>query len=314
MDPLTHAVVGLSLAVLSGEPISLMNPAMLACVAGAVIPDIDIVMQIKGDYSYLKNHRGLSHSIPALMLFSIGITMVLWLAFGTASIWKLLTMSFMGCLSHVLLDLTNSYGAEILWPFYKKKLTFDLLLIYDPMLIILASLIIFPVFKAHIPPYMIGSAFIYYLGLRYHMRKRVRSIIMDNYESLYNIKYIRILPSMIGLIKWHFIIITEEQKIIGEINIYPRKHRIISVLDNIEQELQEMVMNTTLAEFFREFTPVFHIECEKVEDGYSFSFVDLRYYIAKDFLHHATAVINHDLEVVSSLFHPYRKSKNVEVS
>ncbi len=313
MDPLTHAIVGLSIAVLSGEPISLSNPAMLGCIAGAVIPDIDIVMQIKGDYSYLKNHRGISHSIPMLAIFSALITGVLLFAYGTIPLYKVLLMAFGGCLSHVLLDLTNSYGAQILWPFYKKKITFDLLLIYDPALLILSLLIIFPVFQKYIPPYIIVVVFVYYLGIRYHMRKSVKAAVSSSLGQVYNIKFIRVLPSMIGLIKWHFIIFTEEEKIIGEFNIYPRKLRIIRKLENIDKDLMEMVINTPLAEFFAEFTPVYHIECTTTEDEYIYNFIDLRYYIAKDFLHHATAVINKDLEVVKSLFHPYRKSRDVHL-
>jgi len=65
--------------------------------------------------------------------------------------------------------------------------------------------------------------------------------------------------------------------------------------------------------FFEKFTPIFHVECEKKEGNYKFEFIDLRYHISKDFLHHATAVINRDFEVVTSLFHPYRKTRNVEV-
>lgn len=313
MDPLTHAVVGLSLAVLAGEPISLSNPAMLGCIAGAVIPDIDIIMQIKGDYIYLKNHRGISHSIPMLAVFSALITGILYLAIGMIPIYKVLLLTFGGCLSHVLLDLTNSYGAQIFWPFYKKKVTFDLLLIYDPMLIILSLLIIFPVFQKLIPNYIILVIFAYYLAMRYYMKKRVQGIVTKCLGQEYDIKFMRVLPSMIGLIKWHFIIITEDEKIIGEFNIYPRKLRIIRKLKNIDKELSEIVMHTPLAEFFAEFTPIYHIECKITDEGYNYNFIDLRYFIAKDFLHHATAVINKDMKVVTSLFHPYTKRRDVQI-
>ncbi|MFZ5352987.1 MAG: metal-dependent hydrolase [Bacillota bacterium] len=313
MDPITHAIVGLSLAVLSGEPVSLSNPALIGCVAGAMAPDIDIVMQLKGDYYYLKNHRGISHSIPMLIFYSLIIGTALWLVFGASSPIKIMALTFAGCLSHTLLDLTNSYGAKFLWPFYNKKIAFDLLLIYDPMLLIISSLIIFPIFKEHIPSYLVAGAFLYYLGLRLYMRAKVRKILDESYGKTYNMKYMRVLPSMIGLTKWHFIIFTDKQKIIGEINIMPRKHRVIRVLDNIDFDKQSIVMNTVLGSFFKQFTPVFHIECDAESDKYVFNLIDLRYYIAEDFLHHATAVINKDFEVISSIFHPYRKTKNVEI-
>lgn len=129
MDPLTHAAVGLTIAVLSGEPLSVSNPAVIACVAGAIIPDGDIVMQLKGDYAYLKNHRGMSHSIPMMFVYSGVITGLLWLIFGGISLWNVFPLALLGCFSHIALDVTNSYGAQVLWPLSKKHITFDLLFI-----------------------------------------------------------------------------------------------------------------------------------------------------------------------------------------
>lgn len=64
MDPITHGVVGLAIAAFTGETVSIASPYAMGSLLGAVIPDADIIMQVKGDYSYLKNHRGMSHSIP----------------------------------------------------------------------------------------------------------------------------------------------------------------------------------------------------------------------------------------------------------
>lgn len=65
MDPVTHGVIGLAISAFSGDPVSLVNPVSLGCAIGAMSPDIDIIAKIKGDYVYLKHHRGLTHSFPA---------------------------------------------------------------------------------------------------------------------------------------------------------------------------------------------------------------------------------------------------------
>lgn len=313
MDPITHAVVGLSIAVLAGEPLTLSNPAIIGCVAGAVIPDGDIIMQLKGDYAYLKNHRGASHSIPMMFVYSGVLTGLLSLFFGDIALWKVFLVTLLGCFSHIALDITNSYGAQIFWPLNKKRITLDLLLIYDPMLILLCLTIILPYFRSIIPPYTAVLIFAIYLVLRRTMKKLAKDIAFEKLGDKYKMVHFRIMPSMIGLIKWHFILSTGKEKVVGEVNIFPRRFRIIDVKRNIEKELYKLALSTPIARFFSQFTPVFHIDCEKKEDKYIFKFIDLRYYIAKDFLHHATAVINRDLEVVSSLFHPYTKSRNVEV-
>jgi inner membrane protein len=313
MDPITHAVVGLSIAVLAGEPLTLSNPAIIGCVAGAVIPDGDIIMQLKGDYAYLKNHRGASHSIPMMFVYSGVLTGLLSLFFGNIALWKVFLVTLLGCFSHIALDITNSYGAQIFWPLNKKRITLDLLLIYDPMLILLCLTIILPYFRSIIPPYIAVVIFAVYLVLRKTMKKLAKDIAYANLGDKYKTVHFRIMPSMIGLIKWHFILSTGKEKVVGEVNIFPRRFRIIDVKKNIEKELYKLALDTPIARFFSQFTPVFHIDCEKKEDKYIFKFIDLRYYIARDFLHHATAVINRDLEVVTSLFHPYTKSRNVEV-
>jgi len=313
MDPITHAVVGLSIAVLSGEPLAFSNPVVISCIAGAVIPDGDIIMQLKGDYVYLKNHRGVSHSIPMMFVYSGVIAGLLWLFFGNIALWKVLMFAMMGCFSHIALDITNSYGAQIFWPFCKKRITLDLLLIYDPMLIILCFTIILPYARSIIPPYLVGFIFICYLILRYLMKKLAQSIAFEKLGGKYKAVRFRIMPSMIGLIKWHFILSTEKGKVIGEVNIFPRRFRIIDIKKNLDKELYKLAINTPIAKFFSQFTPIFHIDCDRKEGNYIFEFIDLRYYIAKDFLHHATAVVNMNLEVVTSLFQPYTKSRNVEM-
>lgn len=313
MDPITHAVAGLSIAVLLGEPTTVSNPAIIGCIAGAVIPDGDIIMQLKGDYVYLKNHRGISHSIPMMFIYSGAIAGLLWLIFGNIAFWKVLIFTLAGCFSHIALDITNSYGAQIFWPFCKKRITLDLLLIYDPMLIILCFAIILPYARSIIPPYLTELIFICYLILRYLMKKLAQSIAFEKLGGRYKAVRFRIMPSMIGLIKWHFILSTEKGKVIGEVNIFPRRFKIIDIKKNLDKELYKLAINTPIARFFSQFTPIFHIDCDKKEGNYIFEFIDLRYYIARDFLHHATAVVNKDYKVVISLFQPYTKTRNVEV-
>lgn len=313
MDPITHGVVGLSIAVLAGEPAAVSNPAIIGCVLGAIIPDGDIIMQLKGDYAYLKNHRGASHSILMMIVYAGLITGFLSLIIGNFEFWKVFLITLAGCFSHIALDITNSYGAKVLWPLFKKNITLDLLLVYDPMLIIVCMTIIIPYVRSIIPSYIAIFIFAYYIILRLFMKRLARNIAFENMSGKYKIVGFRIMPSMVGLIKWHFIISTEKEKVIGEVNIFPRRFRIIDIKENIDAVLYEIVEGTRIAVFFRQFTPIFHIDCKKKDDNYIFEFIDLRYYIARDFLHHATAVINIDLIVVTSLFHPYTRSRNVEV-
>lgn len=145
--------------------------------------------------------------------------------------------------------------------------------------------------------------------MKLYVEKKVR----DNFRELGQIMFIRVLPSMIGLVKWHFVIKVKGKMIIGEVNLLPRKFKIIETMDELDKKLIRAVKSTKIAKFFGEFTPLFHIKCKKTASGYEYSFIDLRYYIAKDFLHHATAVMDENFKLVASAFHPYRKTRNVEI-
>lgn len=313
MDPITHAVVGISLAVLAGEPLALSNPVLIGSIIGAVIPDSDIVMQLKGHGSYLKNHRGISHSLFAFPIYAALVTFALSFIYQDINLLRVFLFSFFGSLSHAALDLANTYGARVLWPIFKKRLTFNLLLVYDPVVLISGLLIILPITRQVISPFLVISLFSLYFFIRIMMKLTVIKILGKNFEEEYKIDYIKVLPSMIGFLKWHFVVGAGEKKIIGELNLFNRGVKVIGVMDNIDNELFNIAINTPTARFFKDFTPLFHVHCEKKEEGYIFDFVDLRYYMAKDFVHNATTELNNNFEVVTSLFHPYKKTTNVEI-
>ncbi len=313
MDPVTHGIVGLAIAAMTGEPAAITNPYAIGCLIGAVIPDGDIIMQVKGHYSYLKSHRGVSHSLPFALLYGGAIALLLSMLFPGAIFLKLFLYSLAGCLSHLILDITNSYGAKIFWPFFNKKYTADLLLVYDPVLLILSIAIIVPAFRTIIHPVIVLFLFLTYIIFRSWMKIYVKKTININMDKYGDIKFIRVLPSIVGLLKWHFIIKFEDKWVVGEIKLFSKKIKVIDVLENLDTKLYDAIKNTEIAEFFGEFTPIFHVECKKLKVGYEFSFTDLRYYMARDFLHHATAVLDENFTLVSSLFQPYKRTRKVEI-
>src|SRR6202167_4351755 len=116
MDNLTHSLTGL---MLSHAGLNRFYPrATLVLIVSANIPDIDVVAIARGPLYYFEHHRGITHSIAALLVMSLlsaliacalGPTMRGWLvAWGLAGI---------GVASHLLLDWTNIYGIRLFLPF-----------------------------------------------------------------------------------------------------------------------------------------------------------------------------------------------------
>ncbi|NLC11580.1 MAG: metal-dependent hydrolase, partial [Firmicutes bacterium] len=77
MDPITHAVFGIGLAGFSNTLFSPYNPIYAAAITGAVAPDLDVITHLGGRLSFLKHHRGFSHSLPGLILSAALISIII---------------------------------------------------------------------------------------------------------------------------------------------------------------------------------------------------------------------------------------------
>jgi inner membrane protein len=132
MDPLTHVVTGVALSQFVSAP-----SRAWAAAAGflfAILPDLDYVMRFDSRLSYLKHHRGFTHSLFALFLFVFLVAGVGRLLGGPRWFRPLLVMGFMVLASHLFLDWATSYGTQLLNPFTRAKLSLDWVFIIDPYL------------------------------------------------------------------------------------------------------------------------------------------------------------------------------------
>jgi inner membrane protein len=311
MDPITHGMVGLAVASISGEPI--LGAVSIGTTLGAMSPDLDIVMQSKGHYAYLKNHRGMSHSIPFLAGIATIIATTMQFVFPETAFTQVLLWTFLGTLSHTLLDILNSYGAQIFWPISKKRFTSSLLLVYDPMIIILSLYLLLSPESKGVLAMRVVLIFFLYLFVRMLMRDNIYNTIIDKYGKDVQIMKVNLLPSMIGLHKWHFIIDGKEKSIVGEINIFNKKTTLLKELEKQEITFIDEIDNSSVGEFFKEFTPIYHIDIQEKDGYYYVKFTDLRYFIKDDFLHHATAVLSTELELLEGIFHPYSLNQRVNI-
>lgn len=142
MDTGTHLVMGVGIAGLAHlDPAVSADPSLaLAVFIGAVIgqqaPDFDTVMRLKGNAAYIRNHRGISHSIPAVLIWTLLITAGLSLFFRDIPIWHAACWVFAAVAIHVFSDMFNSYGTQSLRPFTKKWVAWNIIHIFDPFIFI----------------------------------------------------------------------------------------------------------------------------------------------------------------------------------
>lgn len=306
MDPITHGAIGLLIGTLGGGDITLANGAMLASIVGAVAPDLDIVAQLKGDYAYLKQHRLFSHSIVGLGLISLVTAFVLSFIFPELGIVKLALWAMAGALSHSFIDLFNSYGVGAIYPFRRRRYTFNLLPSFDPVFLGLISLMIYNRHSALWSSLTFIAAAGYML-IRYAMKRRTYSMVVKQIPEALTAGSVIILPAVNNFFSWEFIVLGPERKIVGKVGLLPSRLSVKRVWEVAElpPELEAAVADSVLSQIFREFTPLMHVEYEQEGELIIGRFMDLRYFVKGRFLHNGTIVINSDYQVKEAIFQPY---------
>jgi inner membrane protein len=303
MDPFSHAVIGTALSKAVGYGINFSAPENIGLVVGSIFPDIDIVLKKWGNYVYLKNHRAATHSLIGLMISSFIISIVLRLMYPGSSFLGIFLCSMIGCLSHTISDILNSYGAKLLWPFYKRKLALNLIVIIDPLVILFLLGYIFGDSTT-------GLLSLLVLGLYVVLRLTYKLLIKNGLKNAYpSMKISAVIPSMLAIFRWHFVLEDDEFILVGEKNILNGKIIIIEKFPKLHYNKIKKALDSTLGRFFMDFTPVFHVSAESVGDVNRYTFTDLRYYFRKNFYHHGVLEIDKGDSIVKSSFKPYTMNK-----
>jgi inner membrane protein len=140
LDTGTHLVFGLGLAGLAYiDPVVASNPevataVLIGTIIGQQAPDFDGIMRFKGSAAYIKNHRGLSHSIPAIAIWTVLITLTLQLIFSGLPLLHVGFWVFTSVVVHVLSDMFNAYGTQAFRPFTKRWISWNIIHIFDPVI------------------------------------------------------------------------------------------------------------------------------------------------------------------------------------
>jgi inner membrane protein len=144
MDPLTHSLVGASLAASGLGRMS--RYASAALVVGANLPDLDVLSYLAGGDAALCARRGWTHGVLALAVLPAVLAAILVLLgrrrrvrgpSGTdrevSAPWVFF-LSYAAVLTHPALDWLNTYGMRWLMPFRDTWFYGDAVFIVDPWL------------------------------------------------------------------------------------------------------------------------------------------------------------------------------------
>lgn len=318
MDPITHGLIGVALSTLSGHTLQLNDPVVLGCTLGAMLPDIDIIAHRKGRLNYLLKHRGASHSLIALTGMALCLSTALYYVFPSTTWTTVFLFTLLGTMSHGVMDLFNSFGAELLWPFSRKKITIDMIMLTDP--VVLGAFIVSFIISLTTPDFaeissvtaLLLSAL--YLGYRHLGRIKTRNCLMRTYDIKEH-DQVKVLPAMYHPFTWNFILFQGDLVRFGIIrNQTPTICRVLPKFDR-GNPLVSNALEGNIAEIFTRFTPYYHVIAHVSEtEECIVEFLDLRYWSKGNFMYTGNVFLNVDGEISHEIFHPLPSHDGVLLS
>lgn len=149
MEPVTHFLFGAAMGRAGLNRKTALATATLTLAAEAA--DLDVLSRFGGSAFGLNHHRGFTHSflgVPLVAAAVVGFVYLLWSLRGRKTRnpdllprWGLLfAYACLAGLSHILLDYTTAYGVRPFWPFSERWISWDIVFIVEPVLLVVLTL------------------------------------------------------------------------------------------------------------------------------------------------------------------------------
>jgi inner membrane protein len=149
MEPVTHFLFGAAMGRAGLNRKTALATATLTLAAEA--PDLDVLSRFGGSAFGLNHHRGFTHSflgVPLVAAVVVGFIYLLWRLRGRKTRnpnlpprWGLLfAYACLAGFSHILLDFTNNYGVRPFWPFSERWISWDIVFIVEPVILVVLTL------------------------------------------------------------------------------------------------------------------------------------------------------------------------------
>lgn len=308
MDTGTHLVIGLGLAGLSYiDPVVAADPTvstavLIGTIIGSQAPDSDGLLRLRGNAAYIKNHRGLSHSLPAIGLWTIAITLFLSVLFQGLPIFHVGLWVFIAVAFHVFSDLFNAYGTQAARPFSDKWIGWNIIHIFDPIIFCSHLVAIFLwslrlVEPAFIFPILYMFLAVYYLWrtiVHYFLEKRLP--LHDPYFSKGDQYYL--IPT-IHLYTWNVV----RRRSDGTYRLGEWKNSQLNWIDEVSCDVHPAVSASRNHPDIAAFLYYSSFACAEVRDhpwGYEVRWVDVRYRHRKQYPFVAVVLLDHQYRPLDS--------------
>ncbi|OIJ21229.1 hypothetical protein BKP45_00130 [Anaerobacillus alkalidiazotrophicus] len=283
MDTGTHVVMGIAVGsiatldpVVANDPL-LAQTIMLGALIGSQAPDFDTVLKLRNNAKYIRNHRGITHSIPAVVLWPILITAALAFFIPGVNLLHLWAWTFSAVILHVFVDIFNAYGTQALYPFKKKWIALGVIYIFDPFIFIghIVAIIFWQIgFHQGFTFLTLYFVLIFYYVWRFYARNKVYKLAMQEHPDA---THVFISPSFKWR-RWHVVIRTKDMMYVAQAEKDQIKYHESYPFEPIPNiPIINAAKKDENLSAFLSFSPSYRWEIVDEGDHQEVRFIDLRY-------------------------------------
>ncbi|SHN28571.1 metal-dependent hydrolase [Gracilibacillus kekensis] len=283
MDTGTHIAMGVALGGFATlDPVVQQDPTLFtAVIVGTIIgshsPDFDTVLKLRNNAVYIRHHRGITHSIPAVIFWGILISSIIYLFVPEVNFLHLWLWTFLAVILHVVVDIPNAYGTQAYRPFTRKWIAHGFISTFDPY--------IFSLHMIGIIAWILGATpgftwiMIYFIIVLYYIKRYIdkREIVKIIHEHFEQVEQIATSPTT-KQNSWRVAFNTDQHHFVGRVEdghveIDDKFHR----LPEPENSLFELARTDKNISAFLSFSPIYRWEINMFDDFSEIRFIDLRY-------------------------------------
>ncbi|MRG87530.1 metal-dependent hydrolase [Salinibacillus xinjiangensis] len=284
MDTATHISMGVALGGLATlDPVVQQDSTLFTCVmvgtiVGSNAPDFDTLLKLKNNAVYIRNHRGITHSIPAVIVWGVTIATVIHTFVPQVNFVHLYFWTFLAVILHVFVDIFNAYGTQAARPINRNWIALGFINTFDPYIFGLhaVGIVAWLLFGADpgITFLLLYFIIALYYVKRYFDKKEIVSKIEQHFDDVESI----VTSPTIKHNVWRIAITTTE-------NFYVARAEggKIKILDQFKRKklpdhpAMHKALQDDNVQAFIFFSPVYRWEIEESDNYTEVRFIDLRY-------------------------------------
>lgn len=258
MDIVTHAAMGVILAAPTFAEAPLPSAGFAL---GMTLPDLDALSRIGGKLTFLRWHQTYTHALPLIAV----ATTIAWLSLiplGREFQWTALTIG-LGMASHALLDLTNTYGVKLLYPFSRRRYCLEWVFFIDATVICASAVALASIWSTWLSPWKISGSYlavlVLYWLLHAVLRTRAQRVSPADTYSL--------MPS--AVCPWLYFGCRPTPDGVEQFRVNTITGRIhsVTVKPILDARYASLIENLPEFHIMRELSPAYHVVSDEVQNS-----------------------------------------------